>query len=243
MLNIAQITDLHLTSDLKPIHDVDVASNFDNVLKVVRCDSSIDFIALTGDLCAREPNLETMQYVNEKLDETNIPYAVIPGNHDDGQMLAKTFNYEAHLKNAHLYFEKDLGEILCLFLDSSEGFIDSGQLNWLTGMDVIAQKGIIVFVHHPPQKAVTYMDEKHGLQNLAEVQSCLRQCKKLHGVFCGHYHVEKTVYLDKIPIYITPSTFFQIDPNAKEFKHGGFQYGYRKITWDGSALMSKVIYI
>lgn len=56
--------------------------------------------------------------------------------------------------------------------------------------------------------------------------------------------MERTIIKNNITLFITPSTFVQIDPDSFEFRKLGDSFGYREI-WitEGQCYYTNVIYI
>jgi Icc protein len=88
------------------------------------------------------------------------------------------------------------------------------------------------------------MDQQYPLANWAEVLAVLNgyASGRLH-VFCGHYHVDKVVCHKQVTVYLTPSTFFQIDDRRPEFAVAHLRPGFRLIEWDGQQLIQGVYYL
>lgn len=195
-----------------------------------------DLIVHTGDFCFKEPQEEIYQWLKEQidqqLDKSILRY--LPGNHDYTPWLIKHFGIEHLLQsvqNELFHFENFDGTSI-LYLDSSNGFLSTGQLIWIKmQLDHISQENIIIFMHHPPMiMNVPYMDQNHALKNGVELIDILYSFpNKTFNIYTGHYHVEKEVVMRNVKVSITPSGFFQIDPNSEEFKVGDFRIGYRTI--------------
>jgi len=241
---IAHITDLHITPEGELNKDVDVRRNFIRILEDVKKDDTIDRLVIGGDLGHKLPGREVLEWVKAQLDATGLPYRVIPGNHDDSQQMAEVFGLEEEMEGGKLFFwdELDFGKIF--YLDTSTGDLPMHQLAWVEEECGKSYQKFLLFMHHPPvQAGVPHMDRTHALVNMSQVQRILRNINNIQGIFCGHYHVERTVRLYNHMVLITPSTFFQLDDTALEMKVGSYRIGWRKITWDGTHLSTYVKYL
>jgi Icc protein len=88
----------------------------------------------------------------------------------------------------------------------------------------------MLFMHHPPLYCgVPHMDEKYAFRQIPLVQQYLRGLPFALHIFCGHYHVERDLRVANQHVYITPSTFFQIDAAIVEFGIDHSMPGYRII--------------
>ena len=87
------------------------------------------------------------------------------------------------------------------------------------------------------------MDNRYPMQYVEPVQKIFFDHDANVHIFCGHYHVEKTIRLKNITVHITPSCFFQIDQESAEFKVDHHRIGYREIVLDNQMLSSTVRYL
>jgi Icc protein len=243
-LYIAHITDLHILDENQLNQGVDVRANFQKVLKDVKADGTINKIVIGGDLGHDDPSEETLMWIKAQLDQTEIDYKIIPGNHDNIQKIAKVFNLESEIEEGRLFFwdELDFGKIF--YLDTSNGDLPMHQLAWVEEECGKSYQKFLLFMHHPPVLGNVYlMDEYHALENMNQVQKILRNINNIQGIFCGHYHNERTIRLYNHMVMITPSTFVQIDDQSETFKISSKTIGWRKIIWDGSYLNTYVQYL
>jgi Icc protein len=243
-MRIAQLTDLHVGLPGEDTYGVDVRSNFKNILNAAVA-ANPDYLVISGDLCYHDGQEAIYHWIKTELDATGIPYFLIAGNHDDADMMTEVFQLNHLTTEGRLYYEATLGGFPVLFLDTSTYTADAKQLSWLA--ERLRQSQLsdrLVFIHHPPLLAgVPFMDERYPLSNWAEVLEALnRSSGRLH-VFCGHYHVDKVVSYEQLTVYLTPSTFFQIDDQGPEFAVAHLRPGFRLIDWDGRQLIQGVHYL
>ena len=67
----------------------------------------------------------------------------------------------------------------------------------------------VVIMHHPPDRMhVPHMDEVHYLKDKDEVMQILTEADKPISIFCGHYHVEKSMSINQIHIHINTLMLF-----------------------------------
>jgi len=238
---IAQITDIHISPDLKPVHEVDVRANFLKALKDVLDHKEVGHLVITGDLCYQDPLLSIMEWVKASLDETGLTYSVIPGNHDDSVIMAQVFDLEHCLQANELYYNEVKDDLHLIFLDSGKGTLSVDQISWLKAVDSVIELPSLIFMHHPPVDAVPYMDNNYALDEKNAVMETLSGLKHPVAVFCGHYHVAKEVSEEaQLPVYITPSTFFQIDDRIPDFRISTHDIGWRRIELRDGNLLSEV---
>ena len=241
-MKIVQITDLHIDKKGEFPFNIDTRKNFRRLLRAARR-AKADHIVVTGDLCYDDGEVEIYEWVKEQLDACKIPYDIIGGNHDNTKMMAEVFKLQHLLTDDEMYFAKKMGKSTCIFLDSARGFHSEDQLKWLKRQLRNSDGHVVIFTHHPPVKAgVPFMDNKYPLQNIPETQKVLFAHRGFANIFCGHYHVEKTIQLKNILVQITPSCFFQIDQNFEDFKVDHHSIAYRLIDLSSHSVKTTVKY-
>ncbi len=223
-MRIIQITDIHVDKVGELTNDINTQLNFLQVL-----DRAIlykpDAIVLTGDLCNQYGIIEIYEWFKSRLDILQIPYFVIPGNHDDAGMIASVFGYE--LIDGELYYSYNKHSNKLIFLDSGKSVMSEKQFDWLTEE---INENCAVFMHHPPcLTGITYMDDNYKFQQIERFQSLINQQL---AVFCGHFHCERTIQIGPMTVYITPSCYVQIDDNAAVFKPDHYNPAFRFIEID-----------
>lgn len=241
---IAHITDLHIGREGEFPYDTDVRSRFRRIVAVLRA-QRFDAMVIGGDLCYREGDAEIYAWIRAELASLSAPVFVIPGNHDDTVLLAEAFDLRHELKGGKLYYRRMIGSVPALFLDTADATLSVEQLDFLEErLSGAGEDHPLIFMHHPPVRAgVHYMDLKYPLLNMREVQQRISSTGKNCSIFCGHYHAEKTVSTDAMRIYLTPSTFVQIDQEAESFQIDHRRIGWRMIQAEKGTIMSSVRYL
>ena len=241
-MRVVQLTDLHIDEEGYNPFEIDVRANFLKLLDEALA-TKPQHLVLTGDLSNRDGGVEIYEWLFDHLQQQPIPYDIIPGNHDHSVSLAETFQRTQLLTENELFFAKKIGKQSCIFLDSAVGKHSFKQLKWLERQLRQAGSPVIIFMHHPPTLAgVPFMDNKHALQDIEAIQKVL--CEHPHSVtvFCGHYHVEKTIQFKNVVVHITPSAFFQIDQRSEDFKVDHHRIALRVIDLVNDSIHSSVYY-
>ena len=242
-MKIVQLTDLHLAAEGVHPFEVDTRQHFLNALQKTRA-LQPDLVVITGDFCYVEDDPEVYAWVKSRLDFFEFPYAVIPGNHDRGASLAKTFGIDKWLIEEELFYKQVYGQETLLFLDTAIGVVSERQLEWIANEMQIIQGRVVVFMHHPPVfGGVPYMDKHHALKNRDTLLQIFTNQVNPTAIFCGHYHVDKTIQSGNVTTYITPSLFFQIDQHEADFKVDHRRVGIREIILSPTSIHSTVHYL
>ncbi len=241
-MRLVHITDMHIGAEGEFTRDVDVRGNFSAVLQMAMAFHPDGFV-LGGDLCFSSGRAEVYQWIREQMEETGLPYDLIPGNHDDTAVMAQTFE-RSHLllPNGDMAYAKNTDEALFMFLDTASGVLSEAQAEWLR-QNLSASAGLpVIFMHHPPAPVgMPYMDTHYPLQNPERFAAAVEASSAPVQVFCGHYHIEKSLHLGKIHIHITPSTFFQIDPCSFDFAVDHYRPAFRVIDLQPNGSISHFV--
>lgn len=239
-MRIIQITDLHISPNDEFVNGVNSRKNFINVLEKIKS-IKFDFLAITGDLCLSDGDESVYIWIKDQLKKHKISnYHVIGGNHDNADVLAKVF--DQNITEDELYF---IVEPNIIFLDTIKGYCSDNQLKWFENkVAQISESNPVIFMHHPPFKSgVPHMDNNYSFQQPEEFTRICNLNKQTAFVFCGHYHNEISVFKENINMYITPSTFVQMDMFEEGFKADHSIPAFRIIDIDNSQLKTTVRYV
>ncbi len=244
-MRIVQITDTHIGAEGENTRDVDVRVNFVAMLEVA-LRVQPDYLVFTGDLCYDTSNTFVYNWIKTHLDALALPYDLIPGNHDDPALMARVFEREhLLLPDGEMAFVRPWGGLQFFFLDTSPGFLSEAQADWLQHKLSGARGRQVIFMHHPPLPAgMPFMDGRYPLLNPDVFRRAVAGYADPVHVFCGHYHIEKTVHEGALHVHITPSTFFQIDPFNEKFAVDHYRPALRVIDIDDEGrLLHSVRYL
>lgn len=243
-IRFIQITDLHIPSAGEKPRNLDIRTNFLRLLDKAKSHHP-EFLVLTGDLCFKDGQPEIYDWIKKQLDQTGLPYWLIPGNHDDSVMLAQQFGLEHYLRAGTLFFEQELQNgTKMLFLDTARKELSDVQMEWLANRLSIYSGPVLLFIHHPVLPAGTpFMDETHALANQDQVASILMEYPENVYLYSGHFHIDKVVIRKNLIQHITPSCFLQISQWAHEFEVDHYRIGFREIILNEQEIMSTVVYI
>ncbi len=202
-----------------------------------------DHLVISGDLCLEEGDKKVYEWIRNILELQDFSYSLIAGNHDDPVLMAEVFGLEHLLTDDEIFFAKKIGKATCLFLDTAKGYHSENQLNWLRRQLYNHKRELIIFMHHPPFKVgMPFMDKKHGHRDMKTITGLLTGYSNNITVFCGHYHIEKTIRYQNILLQITPSCFYQLDQNTTKFKVAHHRIAMRIIEHKTSRIATSVHY-
>ena len=230
--SIAHITDLHLDEAYPLKIGIQTRKRFDDILKDIEY-KNITRVVCTGDIGENEG----IQYFFEQLKTKTLSLTL--GNHDTFAEISKHYSKGADYDSQKLYSSTLKKYYKFIYLDSSEGIIDKKQLSWLK-KELILQKPIIIFMHHPVIGLNVKVDKIGKLKNREEVVTLLTKTTNKVEIYCGHYHMESTLNYKNITQYITPAVSFQVEKNPNVVETNTTFFGYRIIEIDNSTKSSKI---
>ncbi len=201
-------------------------------------EQSPDLLTITGDLPGEDGSRSAYDWIWNHLPE-DIPRIIIPGNHDDPEVLFEVFQGEL---NQHPDFMEliALEEIDLLFVNTASKVLPDEQIDFVTSDEV--RPNSVLFIHHPTKHiSGGFMDITYPLENRDLVDKAISDSNISH-VFCGHFHTEFEIH-DDYHLYLTPSPAFDVDRDSEEPKIGPPRIPVREINVDGSSTTTKVVYL
>jgi Icc protein len=243
-LRIIQATDLHISPSDAPVNRYDSRKNWLAALTAIQ-NLEPDLLVLSGDLASLKGEIESYQWLANTLTDIDIPYEIMMGNHDKLNTLKSIFSIsEQDVIGRKLCYQRQYQGQPIYFVDTADHTLSDAQIEWLQQCDQAENKNALLFIHHPPIDCGTaFMDKNHALKEREKVWAVLSQLKHIQHIFCGHYHTERSIYLDNKNVHITPSTMNQIQTELNGFGAEHSVAGWRVIDWDGAQLITHVHYL
>lgn len=242
-MRIVQITDLHIGQAEELPFDIDVRANFLKILTSVKAIPH-DLLVISGDLCYEDGDAAIYQWIKKQLEEHQLKYLVIPGNHDDTALMVETFDLQHQLQEKELFITSEKEQPPFLLIDSGAGKLTPTCLKLVANYLAQQTGPVCLFMHHPPIKMGTpYMDNHHAFQDGEAFLDLLTAYPYPISIFTGHYHIEKSARWKNLDIHVTPSCFFQIDWRKEDFAVDHHRIAYRYINLEEDALLHAVVYV
>ena len=215
MTKIIQISDPHIVAKGKLAY-----GQVDTCLALTQCVAQInkilpeigpvDMIIVTGDLTDFGTSDEYCLF-RELIEELNIPYRAIPGNHDDKSVMQKCFaDADWMPKTGPINWQIDFEDLKVIGLDTSiigkaHGNLETDSLNFLrSSLNSAKGKPVIVASHHPP--IITGI-EKMDIQNLRDSDELKEILSTYQGelkLICGHIHRNIVTQFGNVICQIAP---------------------------------------
>lgn len=195
---IAQISDLHIAAkSSETCATVAMSENLKRCIKHIQQRSSLpDLVLVTGDI-SNNGKLEELIFAKTILDCLEIPYYVIPGNHDKRQDVLTVFGERSCQSNADRLIHYVINDyaLRLIGLDTSipneaGGEFTQASYRWLQQqLKLFPDQATILFMHHPPINMgiiETDVDGFEGKQLLADI---IKTHPNIEAILCGHIHL------------------------------------------------------
>ncbi len=210
---IAQISDLHIKAPgVLAYGKVDTAAALVACVKELnRFAPQPDLVVISGDL-ADTPTAEEYAHLKRLLTPLEIPFAAIPGNHDDRNLMRAALPELGYAQaGGMLNSARPLGDLDIILVDSTVpgsnyGMLDVATLAWLeTTMAASSTRPALLFLHHPPLvTGITHMDVQN-LRNADALAAILQKHKRARLIAAGHVHRAVLSVFAGIPATICPA--------------------------------------
>jgi outer membrane protein assembly factor BamB/predicted phosphodiesterase len=184
----AFISDTHIsTPNANP--DVDLRRTVRDINKM----DKIAFAVLTGDITELGSDLE-LNLAREILDSLDVPYYIIPGNHDTGWSESGGLSFSKVFGNDKFVFDYNgirfFGCASGPYVRMSDGHVPRSNLIWMDSVLASTSKEMpLIFLNHYP------ID--NALDNWYEITDRLRPYNTI-AILCGHGHRNKAMDFEGI---------------------------------------------
>jgi len=195
---IAQISDTHIAGPgLKTYGIAPMAENLERCIESINTlTMKPDLVLLSGDLTNNLSRTEAIRAASI-LSELECPYYLIPGNHDDRDVMWEVFGGAAcpSRVGGFINYVIEGFDLRIIALDSviqgeSGGMVCKTRTDWLR---VVLEQGkhqpTILFMHHPPLQfgvPETDQDPFVGADILGEI---VAEYTNIERILCGHIHL------------------------------------------------------
>lgn len=181
-----------------------------------------ELLVVTGDLALDRGNREIYRWVHGELERSGLNYLVLPGNHDLPEMIVEEFSISGGKQKRApqgLHRSMEVAGERVILLDTPAGEAREEDAEWLREeLSSTTRDEVLLFMHYPPVPLpIAHMERHYILQGRELIRKVLEESAPQVYLFCGHYHNELSLLGSGYSLFLTPSTYFQIDPFEEEF--------------------------
>lgn len=245
---IAQVTDIHIgicracpTAEIANIERL--ADTFRQISKLQQ---QPDLIVFTGDI-TESGSIAEYQAFAEKL-PADIPWIVLPGNHDLNENMRLVLEPLGGMGNTHLLGRGD-SSLLIVGLDSSvqgksHGFLSEDELCRLAStLRKHSSTPTLLALHHPPINCGVDRLDSIKLINSVELASVIAPHNQVVGIMTGHYHRAIFAKWNTVAVTVCPSVALPLALNliSGDICSTDGAPGFMLHRWDGECLVGAVM--
>ena len=185
----AFVTDTHIGSP-NGVAEEDLQRTIEDINSL----EDVDFVLLTGDITEMGTD-EEIELAKSIIEQLEIPYYIVPGNHDTGWSESGGVSFIREFGNDKFVFEhegyKFIGNASGPYVRMSDGHIPRDAIVWLDKVLAETPKDQpIIYINHYP------LD--NSLDNWYEATDRLKNYNTQFAI-CGHGHRNKALDFEGIP--------------------------------------------
>lgn len=232
-IQLVQLTDCHILRNPEDeLKGLNTRDSFSRVLTSVREPTrSWDLLLATGDL-SQDESAESYAYLAAQFTSLDCPIAWVPGNHDDPDVMGRSFQGE-NILNARQIL---LGKWQIILLDSSirgevHGRVSEVELEFMRhALESQPQRHALICLHHPAIPCGSAWLDQKSLLDAELFRNAVCHYDQVRAVLWGHVHQEAHFRRDNIDWMSTPSTCTQFKPDSFDFALDSLPPGYRSLS-------------
>lgn len=195
---IAQISDLHIARQDRKTYGI--APMAENTARCVEHINTMtprpELVVVSGDLCDTGA-LDEAQRAKAILDKLQMPYFVIPGNHDERSAMFEVFGgAPCPARQADfINFVIENQELRLIALDSTipgapGGELGLKRLTWLEAqLNSKPDQPSLILMHHPPVDCSLRETRIDGFIGAEQLGKIVARFANIERICCGHIHL------------------------------------------------------
>jgi Icc protein len=218
MTLLVQITDTHILPPGEVLYgDTDTAAHLSETVQQINSTRPLpNVVLITGDLVERGDEASYRHFI-DLIRPLKMPAYVIPGNHDNPQLMRQVFSDSPFFPATDSTFQYAVENfpfrILALNSRSDDSelpdFSDK-RLSWLRHQLDQSDKPVLIAVHHPPMITGIELIDMGGSGWFQGLKSLLAGHNQVRLVICGHCHTDLCGRIGQVPVYMAPATSHQL---------------------------------
>ena len=218
MTMLVQITDTHILPPGKILYgDIDTARHLqETVEQINRMRPVPDAVFFTGDI-VEKGDKDSYEYFIELIEPLSMPAWIIPGNHDNPQLMSKVFAGTGYFPASGPVYQYAIENLpfRILALNSYSGGTELPEFNehrlgWLQDQLSHSKKPTLIAIHHPPMTTGIELIDMGGSDWFQGIKSVLADHEQVKLVICGHCHIDLCGRIGQVPVYMAPANSHQL---------------------------------
>jgi Icc protein len=218
MTLLVQITDTHIVPPGELLYgNTDSAAHLaESVRQINAMRPKPDVVMITGDL-VENPDPVCYQYFIDLISALEMPAYVIPGNHDDPQLMLKAFADTSYFPVSDDTFQYVIDDFpfrilalntYCVGTELPE--FGQSRLSWLQQQLSCSDKPVLIALHHPPMTTGIELIDMGGSEWFQQLKSVLAGHSQVKLLICGHCHTDLCGRIGQAQVYMAGATSHQL---------------------------------
>lgn len=218
MTTLIQITDTHILPPGEVLYgNIDTALHLrQTVHKINSMRPLPDGVVFTGDL-VEQANEVSYRHFIELISSLTMPAWVLPGNHDDPQLMLEVFSSTGSfpaIQPSYQYAIEELPFRILALNSHSKGTempeFDQQKLSWLEDQLKLSDKPVLIAIHHPPMTTGIELIDMGGSKWYQGLKVVLAGHSQVELLICGHCHTDLSGRIGRVPVYMAPANSHQL---------------------------------
>ena len=222
---LAQISDLHITAAGSLFDRLDTGAYLARAIDHLNgLRPRPDLVLVTGDLVDSGAVVE-YEHLRERFAALELPYRLMPGNHDDRDSLRAVFAEHHYLQGgAFLNYIVEGFPLRIIALDTvvageASGLLCRERLAWLEArLAEMPSEPTLIAMHHPPFVSGIAGMDAINCTNSAALGAVVARNPQIERIICGHIHRPICLRWHGTVVTTAPGTAHQValdvDPEA-----------------------------
>lgn len=215
---VVQITDTHILAPGELLYGAtDTETHLRGAIQQINAmRPQADVTLITGDLVER-PDRECYRHFLELISPLKMPTFVLPGNHDDPDLMAEFFAGTPHFPAQSPTYQYVIDDFPYRILalnshapDSGLPDFDAARLAWVDEQLSLSEKPTLVAIHHPPMITSIELVDIRGPSWFQKLAAVLSKYPQVKLVICGHSHADMTGRIAHVPVYMASAVAHQL---------------------------------
>lgn len=214
MTLLVQLTDTHIVEPGERLYGkADTAAHLAGaVTQINAMDPQPDLILITGDL-VENPGTATYAHLARLLEPLRPPVYLLPGNHDDPQLMCAHFCATRMFPAAAPTYQYAIDAYPFRILALNSHCVGSElpgygprRLEWLAEALDASMQPTLIAIHHPPMRTGVEFIDMAGTDWYQGIAGLIKSHAQVRLVICGHGHTDLVGRIGGVPVYMAGGT-------------------------------------
>lgn len=216
---IAQISDTHISAPgCKTCGVAEMDVNLRRCVESINSTRPMpDVVLLSGDV-THSFLKEEAEHAADILSDLAMPLFIVPGNHDDRNVLSDVFGTSQCPLNSDGFADYVIDEyaLRIIALDTLDvgkagGQMNAARLDWLRSrLDDAPDTPTVILAHHPPIKLGVPETDEDGFIGVKALGELVARYSNIERYLCGHVHLHTNTRWRGTVVTTAPSTGMQL---------------------------------